>query len=622
MLFHRCGFKSLYFVARKYFSDQLVKTKVIASAIRPRKAYFADETFDRDKQLQLIQELIEAGEPKKATNMISHYGFDPFDFPDLIVGAKVNAIRYFAKNHSWFKVEEIFSESKEMLLFFAEELLKDENFHAALSIIKRHNLLSEDDDVSDVVQEFQSRFMVELSKEFEYNDNILFMHDDYVPTEEIINKDSSEEFWNLKDFNIKMGESIIWVDDIDSENFEAAEKELLAASIVGLDSEYRLNTNRFEKRQTSILQLATENKVYLFDVQSLGESLQYQELIWKLFTNPKIFKIGHSFLGDLQIIKNEHENNKNISIKNYLDIGQAYKIFDKSRQQYGLAYICEKILGKKMSKYEQVSNWSRRPLRKAQIHYAALDALLVIQIYLKMKEQIQGDELSKYIQNVEFQTSIHKNSNSNMNGNNSLCFNDEENLKKIQPSMIYEDKGNVKFYSHRAYESFFVNSDSIRFLVDNMCYKLAKYMRNLGQDTEYFPEKDFEKITELARTEKRVIVTRDKFYFKKYTGIPCFLLGNIESSFQLAEVIEFFKLKTPTEKILSRCVKCNHNNFFLLSSEEAKFRVDFKDMENYYKYKDFWECKKCRTIYWNGLTYQKAKDRFYQFTLKDFPENK
>jgi len=618
MFFQRYGFKSLCFVARRRFSDQLLKTKMAASVIHPRKNYFANETLDRDSQLQLIKELIEAGESKKATNMISQYGFDPFDFPELIVGAKVNAIRYFGKNHSWFKVEEIFSESKEMLLFFAEELLKDGNFHAALSIVKRHNLLSEDDEFNDVVQEFQSRFLAELSRKFEYHDNVLFLQDDYVPTEEIINKNSLEEFWSLKDFNIKMGESLIWVDDIDSEIFEAAKKDLLSASTVGLDSEYRLNTNRFEKRQTSILQVPTEKKVYLFDVQSMGESLQYQELIWKLFANPKILKIGHSFLGDLQIIKNEHENNKNIFIKNYLDIGQAYKIFDKSRQQYGLAYICEQILGKRMSKYEQVSNWSRRPLRKAQIHYAALDALLVVQIYLKMQEQLKGDELSKSIQNVELPVTQKKSAN----GNNSVCFNNEEKTKKIQPSTIYEEKGNMKFFSDRAYESFFMNPDSIRFLVDNMCFKLAKYMRNIGQDTEYFPEKDFDKITELARAEKRVVITRDKFYFKKNTGIPCFLLGNIESSFQLAEVIEFFKLKTPTEKILSRCVKCNHNNFFLLSSEEAKFRVDFKDMENYYKYKEFWECKKCRTIYWNGLTYQKAKDRFYQFTLKDFPENK
>ncbi len=74
-------------------------------------------------------------------------------------------------------------------------------------------------------------------------------------------------------------------------------------------------------------------------------------------------------------------------------------------------------------------------------------------------------------------------------------------------------------------------------------------------------------------------------------------------------------LKTPTEKILSRCVKCNHDQFSLLGLDKAKTKVNFKDMENYYRYKEFWECNKCKTIYWDGQTYKKAKDRFHQFTL-------
>ena len=34
-----------------------------------------------------------------------------------------------------------------------------------------------------------------------------------------------------------------------------------------------------------------------------------------------------------------------------------------------------------MSKYEQISNWSHRPLRKSQIHYAAMDAFILLKIY-------------------------------------------------------------------------------------------------------------------------------------------------------------------------------------------------------------------------------------------------
>jgi len=38
-----------------------------------------------------------------------------------------------------------------------------------------------------------------------------------------------------------------------------------------------------------------------------------------------------------------------------------------------------------MSKYEQISNWNKRPLRKSQIHYGALDAYILLKIYEELK---------------------------------------------------------------------------------------------------------------------------------------------------------------------------------------------------------------------------------------------
>jgi ribonuclease D len=38
--------------------------------------------------------------------------------------------------------------------------------------------------------------------------------------------------------------------------------------------------------------------------------------------------------------------------------------------------LAQKCLGKEISKFEQCGAWDRRPLRNAQKHYAALDAVL------------------------------------------------------------------------------------------------------------------------------------------------------------------------------------------------------------------------------------------------------
>lgn len=39
------------------------------------------------------------------------------------------------------------------------------------------------------------------------------------------------------------------------------------------------------------------------------------------------------------------------------------------------------MTGKELSKYEQRSNWNRRPLKKTQSHYAALDAQMCLVLY-------------------------------------------------------------------------------------------------------------------------------------------------------------------------------------------------------------------------------------------------
>ncbi|KJP87918.1 hypothetical protein AK88_02352 [Plasmodium fragile] len=43
-----------------------------------------------------------------------------------------------------------------------------------------------------------------------------------------------------------------------------------------------------------------------------------------------------------------------------------------------LNHLCQKFLGKNLNKQLQLSNWSRRPLMKSQIHYAATDAYVLI----------------------------------------------------------------------------------------------------------------------------------------------------------------------------------------------------------------------------------------------------
>lgn len=69
-----------------------------------------------------------------------------------------------------------------------------------------------------------------------------------------------------------------------------------------------------------------------------------------------------------------------------MDITVMFKVLHPNEKFSSLSYMCLKFLHRKLSKYEQRSNWNRRPLKKTQLHYGALDAFSCVLIYDKIKD--------------------------------------------------------------------------------------------------------------------------------------------------------------------------------------------------------------------------------------------
>ena len=53
-------------------------------------------------------------------------------------------------------------------------------------------------------------------------------------------------------------------------------------------------------------------------------------------------------------------------------------------EKKGLANMCAKVLGKPICKKYTLTDWGRRPLLLNQVHYAAMDAFIVIILLNKM----------------------------------------------------------------------------------------------------------------------------------------------------------------------------------------------------------------------------------------------
>ncbi|KAL1820063.1 hypothetical protein ACET3Z_014932 [Daucus carota] len=157
-----------------------------------------------------------------------------------------------------------------------------------------------------------------------------------------------------------------------------------------------------------------------------------------------------------------------------------------------------------------------------------------------------------------------------------------------------------------------------KFLCDVMIEGLAKHLRCVGIDAAvpYTKKPNTRDLIEQADKEKRVLLTRDaKLLRHKYLiQNQIYLVKSLLKNDQLVEVIHTFQLNISEDKLMSRCPKCN-GRFIQrpLSTEEAiEVAKGFQVIPNclFNKNVEFWQCKDCNQLYWEGTQYHNAVQKF------------
>ncbi len=157
--------------------------------------------------------------------------------------------------------------------------------------------------------------------------------------------------------------------------------------ILGFDTEtkpvFQANSRR---NYVAILQLSGKDKAYIFRLLPLGLTSQ----LCSLLSSKKILKVGAAVHDDIKGLQ-QYQKFVPRGFVDLQSIAVNWGIKDKSVRK--MAAI---ILGVRISKSQQLSNWEADYLTDAQMQYAAIDAWACQRMYLRLlstpKEQLQTEK--------------------------------------------------------------------------------------------------------------------------------------------------------------------------------------------------------------------------------------
>jgi len=181
----------------------------------------------------------------------------------------------------------------------------------------------------------------------------------------------AKEDINLLELDKYNGETILV--DTDAE-LEKACSEIEKCAIIGIDTETKPSFRKGQMNTVALLQISTDKKAYIVRLKKVKMSKRLADI----FTNEAIKKIGIAIFDDLKDLKKIIPfTDKSVVDLNLL----APKLGFES---IGAKKLSALVLGIRISKRQQVSNWELEQLSQAQIDYAATDAWICREIYLKL----------------------------------------------------------------------------------------------------------------------------------------------------------------------------------------------------------------------------------------------
>lgn len=159
--------------------------------------------------------------------------------------------------------------------------------------------------------------------------------------------------------------------------FSRAIAYLKKQKVIGFDTETKPVFSPGQHHNgVALLQLSGPDQAFLFRIQKLN----LRRRICAILSNPEIIKVGAAALDDVRGL----QRYRTFEARGFVDLQKIvweWGIRDKSVKK-----MAANILGVRISKSQQLSNWEAETLNPHQQLYAATDAWICREMYLKLQE--------------------------------------------------------------------------------------------------------------------------------------------------------------------------------------------------------------------------------------------